>query len=506
MEPVLLTILDGWGFAESNESNPFNVAQTPTLDYLFNTYPSTKLNASGEYVGLPLGQMGNSEVGHMSIGSGRVIVQDLPKISSSMQEGILEDHFLLKGFLNKVKNLNGKCHIMGLLSDGGVHSHIEHFIWIADFFARNKCKVYLHIFLDGRDSSVISRGKYVQQLLDTIKNYSNIGLATICGRYYAMDRDKRWERTELAFKAIFKGEGLKFANWDLCFKYHYEREITDEFFMPSVIGSFKKINNNDAIIMVNFRADRVRQLLEAALIEEFKGFRIDNKPQTFALGMTNYSQDLSQRMTILFKNEKLNNILGEILEKNGLLQLRISETEKYAHVTFFFNSGREEAFKGEDRILVNSPLVATYDLKPEMSSFEITDNLISKLPYYNFILLNFANMDMVGHTGNFKAAVKAIEAVDKCLGKIISKLREVNGHMILTSDHGNIEIMEEANGLIHTQHTTNLVPLILFSEKFKNTKLSEGNLTDIAPTILTLLNLETPSEMTGNSLINLEKV
>jgi 2,3-bisphosphoglycerate-independent phosphoglycerate mutase len=504
--PVLLAILDGWGYTKNDKGNPFLAAKTPTLQYLFNNYPNARLRASEDWVGLPSGQMGNSEVGHMSIGSGRVILQDLPRISSAIKTGELAYNPGLKDFIKKIKHNNNKCHIMGLMSDGGVHSHIDHLIWMANLLASQECEVYVHAFVDGRDTSIISGGKYLERFIKETEQYPNIKLATISGRYYAMDRDRNWDRTELAYNALFFAKGLQFTDYRACFKRHYDDNITDEFFMPSIIGDFKKIENKDAVVVINFRADRVRQLLEAMLLEEFQGFEVKDRPQIFALGMSEYSTILSERMDILFKNANQVNTLGEILERNNMKQLRIAETEKYAHVTFFFNCGKEQALRGEDRVLIKSPIVYTYDLKPEMSAFEVTEALIEKMENYNFILLNFANLDMVGHTGNFQAAIKAIEVIDTCLGKIIKKTKEIGGSALITSDHGNIEVMLNDDGLGHTHHTTNLVPIILMSEKFKSAKISDGTLTDIAPTILDMLGLDKPAEMTGSSLIKLEKV
>lgn len=500
--PLLLCILDGFGIGkhEDKEYDSVKAANTPCLDYFLKNFPNTELQTSGKEVGLPEGQMGNSEVGHLTIGSGRIILQDLPRINKSISNGDLENHPLLKKIV-EFHLLKGKTvHLLGLCSDGGVHSHIEHLIFLAKLLAQEKLDIKLHLFLDGRDTAPTSASIYLDKIEKLCEEYYNIKIATIAGRFYAMDRDNRWERTELAYQAIAKGLGNKFNNSQNYLNQQYQENILDEFIIPAVAENYQGIEEGDSIIFTNFRSDRIRQIAEI-LVKEIKNL-------SYKIGMTSYSKALDIHLECLFPELPISNILGEIISLEGKNQLRIAETEKYAHITFFLNGGKEEAYPNEDRILVQSPNVSTYDLKPEMSAYELTEELIEAMnnKSYDLIVINYANGDMVGHSGKMDATVKAIETLDECLNKIYLEIQKNNGILIITADHGNAEYMFNAKtNSPHTSHTLNPVPFILVGNKFfqSKIKLDKGNLSDIAPTILKIMHINQPVEMTGKSLIGI---
>ncbi len=496
-KPILLTILDGYGLREETHGNAVKLADNKVFEDLWERYPHTKLEASGQLVGLPKGQMGNSEVGHMNIGAGRVVYQPLELINKSIEENTFYENEELNAVLNHVKTNSSSLHVMGLLSDGGVHSHIDHLFAIIDLCKkRNIEKVYYHVFMDGRDTLPDLQEKYLNELQEKI-NTSKIGIiATVSGRYYAMDRDNNWDRIKLAYDAIADAKGPKYSNYKELVQYNKENKITDEFIVPSVLTTEGTVHDNDGIIVFNYRPDRIRELFYAISNQKFDAFECKKFNNLKLVTMMKVSDDVIT--TNAFKIEKIENSLGEYISKLGKDQLRIAETEKYAHVTYFFDGGIEKDLNGCKRILINSPKVATYDLKPNMSAIEVTDALLKEIENFDLVILNFANGDMVGHTGVLEAAINAVETVDKCLGKIYEKIKELDGIMIVTADHGNCEEMLDENNNILTAHTTNPVPLIITKE---NLKLHEGKLGDIAPTILELMNIEKPIEMTGESLI-----
>lgn len=483
--PVLLCILDGWGHSTAEHNNAIHSADTPYWDYLIKTHPNCKIATSGNSVGLPEGQMGNSEVGHMTIGAGRIIKHALVRINEELPKIQHNNNF--NDFLLKLKKNNSKCHLVGLLSPGGVHSHIEHICHLNQILEKQNIEVALHAFLDGRDTPPQSAMKYISTLTPS----------TICGRYYAMDRDNNLDRTRKAYELVMFAKSKKqFASAKQAITHYYSEEITDEFILPTAIGDYSGVKPGDGILMCNFRADRTKQLL--AMLKEHT-----NLPSAIPfelLGIIDYSREL--KIKSIFPTINIANTLGAIISKNNMKQLRIAETEKYAHVTFFFNGGYEKAYPNEARILIPSPKVATYDLKPEMSAFEITNRLENILTKNEFdlIVLNFANPDMVGHSGNLSATIKAIETIDQCLNKIIPLTLRKNIDTIITADHGNAETMyDQSSGSIHTFHTTNSVPLIFTSDK--KALVRDGNLSDIAPSILELLKLPRPDDMTGRSLL-----
>ncbi len=483
-KPVLLCVLDGWGIGDDNDSfNSIARAKAPNYQRFLQSYPHSQLETSGLAVGLPEGQMGNSEVGHMTIGAGRVIFQDLPRINNAIKDGSLAQHPLLQKIIAAKKT----CHVMGLLSDGGVHSHIDHIIFLAEFLTKNGVEVVLHAFLDGRDVAQKSALTYLQKC-------KNIKIGTVSGRYYAMDRDKKWDRIELATNAIISAVGDKFPDAISAVEKSYEQNITDEFIKPCVINDYQGIQEGDALIFANFRADRARQISEK-LFESVKF--------SHALAATEYSEKLNAHYEILFPPVDVKNSLPEILAAQGRTQLRIAETEKYAHVTFFFSCGQENELAGEERILVKSPAVATYDLQPEMSCAEVGEKLRAAIAAdkFDFIIVNYANPDMVGHSGMLDPSIKAVEAIDTQLGLLEKIILEKDGLMLISADHGNIECMQDENHQPHTSHTTNPVPLILIGNNVTNIKLENGTLADIAPSILHLMNLAQPQEMTGKNLI-----
>ncbi len=513
--PVCLIIMDGWGWSENKAGNAISAAKKPNFDGLLKKYPFTQLAASGLAVGLPEGQMGNSEVGHLNIGAGRIVYQDLTRINRSIETGefFKDDAFIAA--INNVKENNSSLHLMGLLSDGGVHSHINHLKALIDLAAKNNIKnLYVHGFLDGRDVPPRCALTYIEEIISYMKKVGYGELASISGRYYAMDRDNRWDRVKLAYDNLVYRNGPHFDDASSLINYFYEKNIDDEFVQPSCLKvsdeEKAKIKTNDSIIFFNFRPDRAREITKAFIFENFNEFdRGQNVPKNIVfVCMAEYDIKFNEirGVYVAFPPESIVNTLGEVLSKNGLKQLRIAETEKYAHVTFFLNGGVEKPYPNEDRILIPSPKVPTYDLKPEMSAYEVTETLIKKISegIYHVIIVNFANPDMVGHTGFFEAAVKAIEAVDYCLGEITSKIKEVGGISIVTADHGNAEEMYDLkNQCTFTAHTTSKVPLILCDERVKRLTpyFEEPKLCDIAPTILELLNIKKPKEMTGQSLI-----
>ena len=501
-KPVMLMILDGWGVAPASDVNAATLAQTPNLDRYFAEFPNTTLEASGIEVGLPEGQIGNSEVGHLNIGAGRIIYQSLTRITKAIKDGDFFTNEVLCACMDKTKNAGKALHLMGLLSDGGVHSNINHLIALLEMAkARGLEKVYVHAFLDGRDVPPKSAVSFIKQLQEAIAGMEFGKIATVMGRYYAMDRDNRWDRLEKAYKTLVFGEGKLVADPVQGVEASYEAGVTDEFVEPMVVeGVDAKITSGDGIIFFNFRPDRARQITRALNDAEFPHFErpASALPVNFVC-MTQY--DATIDAPVAYPPEEYNDTLGEVLAKEGKHQLRIAETEKYAHVTFFFNGGVEEPNLNEERVLINSPKVATYNLQPEMSAYDVTNALLAELDKDKFdvVVLNYANPDMVGHTGVLPAAIKAMEAVDECVGKVVDKVLSLGGSVCITADHGNLEKMAEADGTPHTAHTTNVVPFILVSNE--EHKLHSGVLADIAPTMLELLNIEKPAVMTGSSLI-----
>ena len=502
---VLLCIMDGWGISSDSPKNAVKTAKTPNFDKLKAEQKYTQINASGEYVGLPDGQMGNSEVGHLNLGAGRVVYQDLTRINKDIKEGSFFENAALKAAIEHVKKNDSSLHLYGLVSTGGVHSSFNHLKALVKMAAENGLKkVYVHAFLDGRDTPPKSAINFLAELEDELKKYNLPQIATISGRYWAMDRDNRWDRVEKAYNALLLGEGEHAANSDEAIKASYEKDITDEFVEPTITNADadSRIKDNDSIIFFNYRPDRAREITRAMTFENFDGFnRKAVRKNLFYVCFAQYDETFP--LPIAFPPEKLTNILGDVLDEHKIKQYRTAETEKYAHITFFFNGGEEKEGKYETRALVASPKVATYDMQPEMSAPAVCENVLSALdnPEYQFILVNFANPDMVGHTGVFDAAVKAIETVDTCVGKIADKAIKNGVTMLLTADHGNAEYMEDAKTHApFTAHTTNPVPFILInggSAELKET----GALCDVAPTVLQLLCIEQPKEMTGHSLI-----
>jgi 2,3-bisphosphoglycerate-independent phosphoglycerate mutase len=502
-KPVVLCVLDGWGEGEGGIHDAIAAARKPTWDRLMATCPHAQLDASELHVGLPEGQMGNSEVGHMNLGAGRVVMQDLPRIDQAIADRSLERNEALARLIERLKAGGGTCHLMGLLSPGGVHSHQAHLAALARIVARRGVPVAVHAFLDGRDTPPRSAREFLARF--RTEAGPGVGIATVSGRYWAMDRDKRWERVERAWRAIVLGEGERAADGDAAIAQAYAAGKDDEFVPPTVVGGYVGARDGDGIIMANFRADRAREILASLLDPAFAGFaRTRRIAWAGAAGLTAYSAELDRFLATLFPPIPLRHILGEVVADAGLRQLRIAETEKYAHVTFFFNGGEERAFPGEDRILVPSPKVATYDLKPEMSAHEVTDRLVAAIAAgtYDVIVVNYANADMVGHTGDLAAATRAIEAIDACLGRLVAAVDEAGGALLITADHGNAELMfDVATDQPHTAHTTNRVPVILVGAP-AGAALRDGRLCDVAPTLLAMLGLPKPSEMTGDSLVD----
>ncbi len=507
-KPVALIILDGWGISKSCENNAVCQAQTPCLDKLAESYPTSSLNASGLNVGLPDGQMGNSEVGHLNIGAGRIIYQDLTRISSSIEKGVFFSNQTLLDALTHIRNAGGKLHLMGLVSDGGVHSHNTHLYALIKLAKREKVEVCIHAFMDGRDTPPQSGVGYLEQLEAEITRLGHGRLATVIGRYYAMDRDNRWDRVERAWKAMTLGQGHPVDSSVTAIRAAYADGQSDEFVEPRVVQHnglpVGRINDNDGIIFFNFRADRAREITRTFTQSDFTEFNRPVVPKLSAfVCLAEY--DATFELPVAFAAESYPRILGEVVADAGLQQLRIAETEKYAHVTFFFNGGIEAPFSNEERVMIPSPKdVATYDLKPSMSAPEVTDEVIRRIQMgvYDLIILNFANPDMVGHTGVLSAAISAMETVDRCTGRVVNALLEVGGCALITADHGNCEMMVDKNGAPHTAHTVNQVPLILVDADNRQANLQSGILSDIAPTILGLMGLAVPAEMTGKNLIS----
>ena len=503
---TMLMILDGFGVNENSEGNAVKLAKIPNINEIMKQYPNTIIHTSGLDVGLPEGQMGNSEVGHTNIGAGRIVYQELTRITKSIEDG---DFFSNSEFVAAIENCkknNSKLHILGLLSDGGVHSHMRHLFAILELAKRKDFEdVYVHCFLDGRDTPPASADGYIAELEEKMKEKGVGKIATISGRFYAMDRDKRWERVKEAYDALVNGEGHRFASATAAIENSYQKEIFDEFVKPSVICKNDEpvatIGENDSVIFFNFRPDRAREITRTIVDPDFDGFE-RKYFKTYFVTFTNYDETLLPYVHIAFKKEEIKNTLGEYISKLGLTQLRIAETEKYAHVTFFFNGGEEKQYEGEDRILIPSPKVETYDMKPEMSAGEVTDKVVDAInsKKYDVIILNYANPDMVGHTGSLEATIKALEFLDGCVKRVVDAIENNDGTLLITADHGNAEQMiDYKTGELHTAHTTNPVPLVLIGRE--DVKLKEGRLADLAPTMLDLMNLEKPAEMTGESLI-----
>ncbi len=497
--PTTLIIMDGFGLATAAPDNAVTLAKTPVLDRLFRVYAHTTLHADGLNVGLPEGQMGNSEVGHTNIGGGRVVFQDLPRISRAIEDGSFFRNPAYNQAMDTCKDRGTSLHLYGLLSDGGVHSHINHLYALLQM-AKDKglSKVYIHCFLDGRDVSPTSGVNFVTALRDKCAQLGVGKIATVMGRYYAMDRDKRWERLQLAYDAMVYGEGIQNEDPVEAVTRSYANGVTDEFVEPVVCDSDGTISDNDSIIFFNYRPDRAREITRALVDPDFDGFHREYFPTTYICN-TEYDAAMPN-VTVAWPRIKVENGLGEYLSKMGMTQLRIAETEKYAHVTFFFNGGVETQYPGEDRVLVASPKVATYDLQPEMSAYEVCDKCVERIESgaYDVIILNFANCDMVGHTGVLEAAVKAVETVDECVGRVVDATLKMGGIAMITADHGNAEDMQQPDGSPMTAHTTSVVPFILCGAA---TELRPGRLADIAPTILDVMGLNQPAEMDGKTLI-----
>ncbi|TWA71279.1 phosphoglycerate mutase [Azospirillum brasilense] len=504
--PVVLCILDGWGYREEREDNAIAQGNTPNWDRLWSSEPRAFLEASEEEVGLPKGQMGNSEVGHMNLGAGRVVRQDLVMIDHAIVEGELERNAALNDLAKTLLASGGRCHILGLLSPGGVHSHQDHIAALAGVLAHEGVPVEIHAFTDGRDVPPQSAKDQMAEFMADVHALPGVNVATVSGRYYAMDRDKRWDRVAKAYAALVSAEGLTAADPIQAIEQSYAAGTHDEFILPTIIDGYTGMKDGDAILMANFRADRAREILAAFVDPAFDGFERATVPKlAAAVGMVEYSSTLAKLMTTIFPPKSLTKVLGEVVSEAGLTQLRIAETEKYPHVTFFFNGGEERVYPGEDRILVPSPKVATYDLQPEMSAAEVTDKVVAAVDSgkYDLVVINYANPDMVGHSGILSAAIKAVEAVDASLGRLEAAVRAQGGVMLVTADHGNCELMKDpqTNGP-HTAHTLDKVPLVLVNGPAGVSAIRSGRLADIAPTLLDLMKLPQPAEMTGKSLID----
>ncbi len=495
----MLVILDGWGWREDGADNAIRQARTPAFDRLM-LAPSAFLYTSGLDVGLPEGQMGNSEVGHMNIGAGRVVMQDLPRIGLAVADGSLARSPVVAGLIDALKASGGTCHLVGLVSPGGVHAHQDHAAAIARIVARAGVPVAIHAFTDGRDTPPQSGAADLDRLQAALPDEARI--ATVSGRYYAMDRDHRWDRVEKAYNALANAHGPAYADAASVMDHAYGEGVTDEFVVPAIVGSHRGMKDGDGLFCFNFRADRVREILSALVDPAFDGFKRSRRiAWAAAIGLTHYSDALAPLLGTVFASQHSGHILGEVVAAAGRTQLRMAETEKYPHVTYFLNGGREEPFDGEDRTMVASPKVATYDLQPEMSEPELAEKAVAAIHSgrYDLIVLNFANPDMVGHTGKLGAAIRAVEAVDDGLGRIMDAIEQVGGALLVTADHGNCELMRDpATGGPHTAHTTNVVPVVLFHGQ---TPLANGRLADVAPTLLALMAIPQPPEMTGHSLL-----
>ena len=501
---TVLMILDGYGVENKAEGNAIALAKKPVMDKLTSMYPTVQGEASGLFVGLPDGQMGNSEVGHINMGAGRIVYQMLVKISKSIKDGDFFENKALVAAMENCKKNGSALHLMGLLSPGGVHSHTEHMYGLVEMAKRNGLeKVYVHCFLDGRDVPPSSAAEYMEEAVGKLAEIGVGKIATIAGRFYAMDRDNAWDRVEKAYNALVFGEGVEEKDPVEAVKNSYANGVTDEFMLPTVVEKDGMIKANDSVVFFNFRPDRARQITRAFVDKDFAGFtRKNGFFDTTFVCMAQYDAEMPN-VLVAFPPEELTMTFGEYLAKNNKTQLRLAETQKYAHVTFFFNGGEEKQFEGEDRILVNSPKVATFDMQPEMSAYEVADNLVEaiKSEKYDVIVVNFANPDMVGHTGIMEAAVKAIEAVDECVGKAYDALMEKNGQMFICADHGNAEKLVDTDGSPFTAHTTNPVPFILVNYDEAYTLREGGCLADIVPTLIEMMGMEQPKEMTGKSLL-----
>lgn len=500
-QPIALIIMDGYGLSNQTEGDAIKAAKTPNLDKYFATCPNSQLSASGLDVGLPDGQMGNSEVGHTNIGAGRIVYQQLVKISKSITDGDFFENAALKGAVENCKANNSALHLIGLLSDGGVHSHNEHLYGLVEMAKRAGLeKVYVHCFLDGRDVPPTSGADFMQSLCDKLDEIGTGSVATVMGRFYAMDRDNAWDRVQKAYNAMVLGEGIHEEDPVEAIKNSYSNDVTDEFVLPTITDKSGMISENDSVICFNFRPDRARQITRAFVDTEFNGFEREYQKLHYVC-MAQYDATMPN-VTVAFPPEELTMTFGEYVSKQGMKQLRIAETQKYAHVTFFFNGGEETQFEGEDRILIKSPDVETFDMKPEMSAYEVCDAAVEAVneDKFDVIILNYANCDMVGHTGVFDAAVEAVEAVDECVGKLVDAILAKGGKAIITADHGNADcLVDPETKAVFTAHTTNPVPMILVGAG--DVKVKDGRLCDLCPTMLDLMNLAQPSEMTGESLI-----
>ena len=502
-KPVVLCILDGWGYNPNTNGNAVEEGHTPNWHRMLKEYPNNFLNASGTAVGLPEGQMGNSEVGHTNIGAGRVVLQLLGQIEKSIKTDTLKTNPHLLEFIKNIKDNNGECHLLGLISDGGVHAHIDHIIALTKALDANEIKTNIHLITDGRDTPPSSAKIYIEEFISKTKDCKNASIATISGRYYAMDRNKTWDRTELAYDAMTQSKTSdKFTDPISAIEKSYANGKTDEFIIPTANENYKGMKDGDGILIANFRADRVRQIATAFADPNFNEFKREKVIKfSSLLGMAEYSEELNKLYKTLFPAVSLKGIFGEEIAKAGLKQLRIAETEKYNHVTYFFDAERNVDFDGEEKVLIPSPDVATFDLKPEMSAGEITDALLPKLSQFDVVILNYANGDMVGHTGNQDATIRAMEFLDKQLARLVPAVLELGGVMLITADHGNAEKMwDDVNNLPWTAHTTNPVNFIVVSNE--KHVVHDGGLADIAPTILKLVGIEQPKSMTGKSLID----
>ncbi|MBT5048292.1 MAG: 2,3-bisphosphoglycerate-independent phosphoglycerate mutase [Rhodospirillaceae bacterium] len=503
--PVVLCVLDGWGWSDNKTDNAIALAETPVYDRLLAQYPNSRLKTSGIDVGLPAGQMGNSEVGHLNLGAGRVVDQDIRRVDAAMEDGTLGANPALVGLIDTLKGSGGTCHLMALISPGGVHSHQGQVAALAKALDEAGIPVAIHAFLDGRDTPPRSADGFMKEFQAALATTKNTRIATVTGRFYAMDRDQRWDRVGQAYNALVSAQGEPADDAMSAITASYENDTGDEFVLPTIIGDYAGMKDGDGLLMGNFRADRAREILTALLSDDFDGFPRD-EPVAFACatGLVEYSETLGALMSTLFPPIPLAAIMGDLVAEAGLKQLRIAETEKYAHVTFFFNGGVETPFPGEDRILVPSPKVTTYDLQPEMSAAEVTDKLVAAIVSgaYDFIFVNYANPDMVGHTGMLDAAMKAIATVDQCLGRLEEAVVKAGGSLLITADHGNAETMTDPDtGAPFTSHTVNVVPAILVNGPAGMDTLENGRLSDVAPTLLQLIGLPKSSHMTGNSLL-----
>jgi len=505
--PVMLCILDGWGERDAKEDNAVALASTPCWDQISSQFPTTTISASGHDVGLPDGQMGNSEVGHTNLGAGRLVMQTLPKINEAIERKTLGGQLALVQLINKLKSTGGACHLLGLLSDGGVHSHLNHIAALANVLHEAGIQVFVHAWTDGRDTAP----KSALEMMDRFNAAApHAKIASLCGRFFAMDRDNRWERVEQAYNLLVSGDGEQASDYQTAIRQSYANDVTNEFMPPTRLPDFQGITELDAIVCANFRADRVREILRALVSHHFTGFERKARIHPIAVvGMVSYSSNLDEYLQTIFPSTDLSMTLAETLSNAGLEQLHIAETEKYPHVTFFFNGGREDPFPGERRIMVSSPKVTTYDLAPEMSAKGVKEALVKAISedQFDFIIANFANPDMVGHTGDLLAAIKAVETVDSCLSEVVEAILSKKGTILVTADHGNCEIMRDPNtGEPHTAHTTNPVRVVVVGSAAKGVTLKTGGrLADIAPTLLDLAGLAKPKEMNGLSLIEAQE-